>query len=371
MPGSEQLFAGFDHVRSFDSSCFQQYALDDIDVLAIRSTINVDQQLLARAPNLKLVVTATSGFDHIDTALLDTEGISWAHSGGCNASSVAEYVLSAICNSWHVGWRAQTANHLSDLTVGIVGFGFVGKAVSSLLSACGISWVAFDPFVESASGQWSDIIDCDVISLHTPLTEVGPHATRGMIDADTLNSLSSHQLLINASRGGVIEHSALVDVFAKSNRPFMVFDVWPEEPNYRPDLVSQTQLATPHIAGHSIEAKLRGTQMCAQVIGEFLGVSMDSCDITPLHETPSVTRMPDDIASPSDFLLQLMQQHYWVQNDDRVFRAYMAESRDFVKLRKTYPARFEITSRDIELEAHQAEFRKLAEQLGFNTINIR
>ena len=104
--------------------------------------------------------------------------------------------------------------------------------------------------------SFEEIANCDVISVHTPLTNSGDFPTRDLIGEDFLQQLPENTLLINSCRGGVVNENAVLDVLEKRNDILYVFDVWTNEPNVSTELVSKVHLATPHIAGYSMESKL-------------------------------------------------------------------------------------------------------------------
>ena len=273
LPLAAEYFGTIGAASGYDVGTLTPEQLVDVDVLAVRSTTRVTPELLACANRLTLVGTATAGINHLDTRYLDAQGIYWMSAAGCNAQAVAEYVLSVLCNAHLAG-----ITDLKRARVGIVGAGHVGSALSRLLDTLGIDYVLFDPPLAEQGDEriftdWQTILNCDVITLHVPFVPEGDYPTDKMIDAEVLNHLSAAQLLINACRGEVIDEVALKQRLMAGNGPTVVLDVFANEPDIDTDLLQYLWLATPHIAGHSLEGKYSGTQMVYEAICGLVGLT--------------------------------------------------------------------------------------------------
>lgn len=343
--------------------------LTDTDYLVVRSTTTVDDALLRQAEKLKFVTTATAGTNHLDKASLEAAGISWNSAGGCNSVAVAEYVVSAMLRADEAGYV-----DLASATVGIVGAGHVGSALASRLACLGISYQLCDPPLEDAGDprefcQISDILKCDVISLHVPLITSGDYPTVNLVNTAMLSKLTDKQLLINACRGEVVDETALLARLAQSDAPRFVTDVYWEEPEINMAVADAAWLATPHIAGHSVEGKIRGTQMVYAQLCERLDAPEDlelSDFLAPAEPLAVTFEQPQrDSLSRTD-LRRLFFSIYDICEDDRHFRQAMAESNQFAALRKAYRVRRECSAYTLQLNSAVSEgIRNQLQCLGF------
>ncbi|WP_218355342.1 4-phosphoerythronate dehydrogenase [Alteromonas lipotrueiana] len=358
IPNGADYFTSLGNAKSFDTGALQPGDLTDCDYLAVRSTTPVTASLLAQAKQLKMVGTATAGINHIDTDYLDNQGINWSSAGGCNAIAVAEYVVSILL-------KAYQSNKIQPdrITVGIIGAGHVGTALSRLLQSLNISYVLNDPPRQEAGDNRSfvsleEALSCEVISLHIPYIKDGKYPTANLIHAEHLASLLPHQLFINACRGEVVDEAALKARLQKDNAPTAVLDVFWHEPDIDTDLLNSLWFATGHIAGHSIEGKLRGTQLIYEAFCQA-------------RKQPTLLQMDDFLAMPMpiDFmprdpsvealsyneLTQLLLSIYDIAEDDRIFRQIMAESNKFAAYRKAYRVRREFNAYTLRLSGVVSE----------------
>ncbi|NQX89836.1 MAG: 4-phosphoerythronate dehydrogenase, partial [Halioglobus sp.] len=182
--------------------------LTDADILLVRSVTRVDQSLLSESP-VRFVGSATSGFDHIDRTYLQRRGIVFAHAPGANANAVVEYVLTAIAA---VGDTLEELLH--GAAVGIIGYGHVGSALAARLHDLGIDHKVYDPWLDPAvvgsAASLDDVLDCSVVTLHPELTHAKPWPSYHLLGAEELSQLRPNTLLINASRGAIIDNQALL-----------------------------------------------------------------------------------------------------------------------------------------------------------------
>ncbi|WP_442915390.1 4-phosphoerythronate dehydrogenase [Marinobacter sp. OP 3.4] len=326
--------------------------LMEADVLLVRSVTRVDASLLA-GTSVRFVGTATIGTDHVDTDWLAEQGIAFTPAPGCNATSVVQYVLSVL--SLFLLHRQQPS--FDGLTVGVVGAGNVGGALVRCLQALGVTVRVSDPPLQAQGGELpfaslDEVLQCDVISLHTPLTRGGPHATAHLLDEDRLSRLHGNQLLINSGRGPVIDNQALLRRLDEPDAPTVVLDVWENEPEPPPALVDRCWLATPHIAGYSLEGKSRGTEMVARALHQWAGAPMETdlaavLPVPPLSELRFTAR-----ATPMEALHRALMACYDPRDDDTRLRAVYADMAGpgstvgpaFDGLRKHYPVRREPAS---------------------------
>ena len=306
----------------------------DADILVVRTRTHCDRRLL-EGSRVRLIVTATIGYDHIDTAYLEASGIKWANCPGCNATSVAQYVA----NSLLLLQRDRRLN-LKASTLGIVGIGHVGTAVMEAARQIGIrNILANDPPREAAGERlpdglpWTDLStligESDIIILHTPLTTEGPHPTLRLIDAKMFSLMKHHPVIINAGRGGIIDEAALEAAIDAGTVHDVVLDTWEHEPYINTSLLQKTYIGTPHIAGYSADGKANATRMTLATICHFLGRPM-TFNIQP-------PPMPADFipaSSPDELALQLYNP---ISDSERL----KAHPDTFEHLRGSYPLRRE------------------------------
>ncbi len=370
LPLAAEYFGTIGAASGYDVGTLTPEQLVDVDVLAVRSTTRVTPELLACANRLTLVGTATAGINHLDTRYLDAQGIYWMSAAGCNAQAVAEYVLSVLCNAHLAG-----ITDLKRARVGIVGAGHVGSALSRLLDTLGIDYVLFDPPLAEQGDEriftdWQTILNCDVITLHVPLVPEGDYPTDKMIDAEVLNHLSAAQLLINACRGEVIDEVALKQRLMAGNGPTVVLDVFANEPDIDTDLLQYLWLATPHIAGHSLEGKYSGTQMVYEAICGLVGLTPEKSLDDFLPERPNLHVDLELCSDQGDNLapaIALVLSVYDVTEDNNNFRQGLAGPTSFTAMRKQYRVRRELAGHQVEFsrQPDSAIATQLA-KLGFN-----
>jgi erythronate-4-phosphate dehydrogenase len=362
MPLVEHYFADFGDVERFDGRTLQAEQLIDVGVLLTRSVTQVNEALLTKANALKMVGTATIGVDHIDTALLKSRNIAFTSAPGCNAIAVAEYVISslfALCQE-----NAQT---LAGKTIGIVGVGSIGSCLRDKLKALNMNVLLCDPPKHQA-GQLNEHIDIDVllaqsdiVTFHVPLIKSGDHSTLHLMNHTRLAALKAGTILINASRGDVIDNHALLSLMQQGHELDLVLDVWENEPTILRPLVEYTRFASVHIAGHTLEGKARGTQMLYQKWCDLQNVPHTK-QLTDFLPVPSVTHVSLQNTFSEADLGQLIHLVYDVRRDDGILRNNLNQ-RGFDTLRKTYPVRREFSTVTI---TGAGKYATLLADLGFN-----
>lgn len=356
--------------------------LQGIDILALRSTTKVTPALLAKADKLQFVTTATAGTNHLDKDYLTSANINFNSAAGCNAVAVAEYVLSVLLHAH----KAKKLD-LNKAKVGIVGAGNVGSALSRILTVLRIEHILCDPPLEESGDtrsfkSLSDIAKCDVITLHVPYVEAGAHPTGQLIDQDFLASLSSDQLLINACRGEVIDETSLLARLQQDNAPTVVLDVFDNEPHVDTSLFDYAWFITPHIAGHSVEGKVRGTQMIYEQICDIVSAPVNKALGDFLEPTtPVVAKLAHPKAEHLSFddLVAVFHQVYDISIDDAHTRdTLMAEGTQgtqnnetigskFAALRKQYRVRRECSAYVLEVPSSTSRnIQNTLSALGFD-----
>ena len=240
----------------------------DADLLLVRSVTQVNRALL-EGSRVRFVGTCTIGTDNLDLDYFAEVGIVWSSAPGCNARGVVDYVLGSVLTL-----AEREGVDPAARVYGVVGAGQVGWRLVNLLRGLGWHVRVCDPPRQAAEGGDFDslehIIDeCYVISLHTPLDA----STRHLFDTTRLAALKPGTWLINASRGAVVDNAALRSLLPQRPDLKVVLDVLEGEPQADVELAALCQLATPHIAGYSLDGKLRGTAQIYQACCRALGVA--------------------------------------------------------------------------------------------------
>ena len=276
----------------------------EADALFVRTRTRIDRALL-EGSKVRFVATATIGFDHIDQAYCQEAGIHWVSCPGCNAQAVCDYVEEAI---------SSMKSDKTELTVGIVGYGHVGKLVAQMAEKKGYKTLISDPPLGIGEALHTIAPLCDVITFHTPLTHEGKYPTYHLCDANILRICQPNTLIINAARGGVIDEKALCDILTDNGQLSTAIDCWDGEPEINKTLLNMVDLASFHIAGYSIQGKMRASEMCLHAFCEFFSLPILSINkkVVPLHgdsEKGWLLRITEQLkATPSHFE-QLRKQY--------------------------------------------------------------
>jgi len=274
IPYVKDAFQSLGKITTLKGRSIKSSDLTQTDILLVRSVTQVNKTLLADTP-VKFVASATAGFNHVDLDYLNSQHIGFARAPGGNAISAAEYVLAGICK-WSLE-KNQSLSELQQCTIGVIGYGNVGSRVKRLCESIGINCIINDPPLEesgAADVRFSSIeaaLDCDIVTLHTPLTTDGKHPTQRLINRQRIAQLKPGALFINAARGEVVEEPALLTRMEKDNDLDLILDVWENEPAISLDMLKHTLIGTPHIAGYSIDGKIRGTEMIYHAVCDYLG----------------------------------------------------------------------------------------------------
>lgn len=369
MPLLPEFFSGLGDLRSAPGRGMTPADIKAVDALLVRSVTRVSRELVQDSA-LRWVGTATIGTDHLDLAALHELGITVASAPGCNARAVGEYVATALALLAHEqGWQPQ------DKTLGIVGLGNTGKAVADLAATLGFRVLACDPHVslpEVPARCLQDLVaEADILSLHVPLIKDGPHATQHLIDAAVLAAMPAGRVLLNCSRGSVVDNAALLAHLRQyPGRMTAILDVWEGEPALRPELLQEVRIGTPHVAGYSQEGKWRGTAMLYEQLCRFLAVpaTVQLEQVQPAALPPPLVLDPA-LSVPATLAAVLLQACPLLR-DDAALRASMAAldpAAAFDALRKNYPPRREFTAQRVDLPAGHAAWSVLT-ALGFRPV---
>lgn len=258
--------------------------LHKADALLIRTVTPINKKTLSPVPEkLKFIGTGSAGTDHVDESFLHEHGITFSYAAGCNAQSVAEYVVTAL-----LLWSEQRAVDLNREKIGIIGVGHVGSALHNLLEKLNWSYVLYDPprmarDPSFESADLAELLSCSILTFHTPLTRKGDHPTFHWLDRDKLVS-KSYKLVINTSRGGVINETDLKQSMKDGNVQDIIIDVWKNEPLFNDKLAEKAFIATPHIAGYSIQSKFRASKLIVDDMTNFFSLKTETCSLAHNYE---------------------------------------------------------------------------------------
>ena len=364
MPYAAEHFKAWGDIESFNHKTVQPGDLIEADILFVRSTTKVNEELIGNCKELKFVATATSGANHVDIDYLKSQGIGFASAAGSNAISVAEYVVSAILVTAE---KHKTA--VQGKSVGVIGAGQVGTEVARKLKALGMRVFLCDPPLEDVGDERTfvscdEALACDVVTLHTPLIQKGMHQTHHLINKKRLEKLRADQLLINAARGEVVDNVALLALFESGKEMQVVLDVWENEPDIDLRLLPFLSLATAHIAGHSIEGKAKGTAFVYHHAAKALGLNAD-VDwrlLLPRNNLEPVLCDAKNLTT-LDIIKRSVLHVYDIRQDDTAFREQVNGAGDFQYYRKNYPIRREFAS--TQVKTGNSDGTKALYALGF------
>lgn len=369
IPAAEACFGTFGTLTRVAGREISAADVADADALIVRSITQVDRALLAGS-QVGFVGTCTIGTDHVDQTFLAEQGIVFASAPGCNAEAVVDYVLSSLLTlAEREGWT------LAERTVGIVGVGNVGSRLLTRMTGLGLAVLACDPpraEREGAEGfaELDELIArCDVLCLHTPLVTAGPHATQHLLDAQRINELSPGCVLLNAGRGDCVDGLALRSRLSGKGDITTVLDVWEQEPTIDPSLRDLAALATPHIAGYSLDGKLRGGWMIHQALARYLDMPsrLAFSDLTP---PPALASLRLEQTLSVDEALRLCARAVYDTRRDNdslqreVLRSGIAQG--FDRCRADYPLRREFATLNVQLSDEAVALEEVLRAAGFS-----
>ncbi|MDE1166333.1 MAG: 4-phosphoerythronate dehydrogenase PdxB [Pseudomonas sp.] len=368
IPLLDAFFAGFGEIRRVPGRSIDRETLEGADVLLVRSVTQVNRALLEGSA-IRFVGTCTIGTDHLDLDYFAERGIQWSSAPGCNARGVVDYVLGSLLTLAEI-----EGVDLAQRRYGVVGAGQVGSRLVKVLRELGWDVRVCDPVRQAAEGgdfvSLEEVLDyCDVISLHTPLTRTGPHATWHLLGEERLARLPSGAWLINAARGPVIDNVALRELLLARDDVQAVLDVWEHEPQVDLELADLCVLATPHIAGYSLDGRQRGTAQIYDALCVWLEVAND-IKLADLLPRPWLAEMAlQGQTDPAWALAALCRGVYDPRRDDADFRRSLSEDPTkqkaaFDALRKHYPIRREIEGLKVRIDGYSPDLRKIVLALG-------
>ena len=359
-----EAFSGLGEVYLYNGREITNAVLKDADVLLVRSITNVNAKLL-EGTNVKFVGTATIGTDHIDVDYLEKNKIVFSDAKGCNSDAVAEYVFTALFNIVN-----EKGIQLKGKSLGVVGVGNIGSRIVRFAKVLGMEVLPNDPPLKRKTGDMNylelkDLMNADIITFHVPLNMEGEDRTYHLFDYDKLNSLKDGAIIINASRGPVIDNSALTELIEKKKLT-TVLDVWEDEPDIKTDLLRKIRYGTPHIAGYSYEGKVNGTVILYKALCRSLNKVPSWQPENPAAEDPILAvsgKKGVELA-----LFEAIDKVYKISNDDRELREIINTDNTgkfFDTLRKNYKLRREFLNYTINIDPLNEELASLFKRFRF------
>ncbi|QCU90727.1 4-phosphoerythronate dehydrogenase [Thiomicrorhabdus sediminis] len=337
VPYAKEIFSHLGEVITLPGRDICNHHLLNADALIVRSRTQVNESLLKNTA-VKYVGSTVVGLDHIDQHYLSTEGITFYSAQGCNANSVAEYVITILFQlAEHFGFD------LSRKTLAIIGVGNVGSRVYSKAKILGIECLLNDPPKIEANPDlllnepYTDLDTClkaDIITVHTPLTSNGKHPTLDLISAEKLKRVEPHQIIINAARGGIINEAA----WSKTKTLANIIDCWENEPYIDKALYDTAFIATPHIAGHSLDAKVAGSSMVYGNLCKHWQITPDKSWQKALPKSPEPIEI-QNLANKQATLCQIFSKTHNPQADDLAIRSENHDEveKKYEKFRRNFP----------------------------------
>jgi len=363
IPFAREMFDHLGTIKLVPGKEINPAIAKDADALIIRSRTQINEELLNKS-NVSFVGSTVVGLDHVDQAYLKAQDIHFYSAQGCNANSVAEYILTCLLIT-----AEKHQFNLNEKTLGIIGVGNVGKLVHKKAQALGIKCLLNDPpKVEQhpeLAASYTNLETCltaDIITVHTPLTSIGKHPTQNLISEDNLKKITPNQIIINAARGGIINEQA----WSKTQTLANIIDCWENEPTINETLYKTAAIATPHIAGHSLDAKIAGTQMVYLALCKQWEINPNDRWQTSLPQQPNIIEATP-MGSLQSRLTNICTQTYNPLQDDQAIRHVKIQNlyKSYENYRRNYPVHREWKQHIIDTKNDQT-LNKLLILLGFN-----
>ncbi len=324
-------------------------AVGQADALIVRTRTKCGASLL-EGSNVKMIATATIGTDHIDLDYCRSKNIYVASAPGCNSGAVLQYVYASLYALLAKKSSGRPA-HLRNKVLGVVGVGHVGSKVAAMGEALGLEVLRNDPpeairqerlVREGRLSPMDAVRYCpldelleksDIVTLHVPLVEAGRFATKSMADAGFFGRMKKGSIFINSCRGSVVDDNALI---AAGDQLYgIILDVWNGEPGINPELLARADVATPHIAGYSVEGKINGTVAAVRECAKYFGLK--DLEGFSLEDKKSVRKIRIK-GEPEENVAAAILEGFPVMELDTMLRK---SPRDFEMIRSEYKLRNE------------------------------
>lgn len=367
IPFLKGAFEGVAQVKYLPGAQISRNDLMDADALITRTRTRCNKELLEGTP-VRFIATATIGYDHIDTEYCDTRGIKWTNAPGCNSSSVQQYIVSTL-----LYLVKQNKLDPKKMTLGVVGVGNVGSKVATAAEALGMRVMLNDPPRQRSENnplfvELDQVLEeSDVISLHVPLNKGGRDNTWEIVNEEFTGRMKKGAVLINTSRGSVIKEEAVLNALDSAVLSDVILDVFPEEPVISRRLLEAITLATPHIAGYSMDGKANGTSMSVQALSRFFNLGMENWFPEAIPEPPQLELLADASQGKLyEVLWEIFRETYDVTVDSENLRN---DPGAFENLRGNYPLRREQSAYSVRLFQGYEEISTILDLLGFSVLS--
>lgn len=345
----------FDEVVLLPAKEITSEVVKNADALLVRTRTFCNADLL-EGSTVKFIGSATIGFDHIDSKYCNSRGIEWVNAPGCNSGGVQQWIASALI---HIS--KTKGIDLKGKVLGVVGVGNVGKKVVAIGLALGMKVLCCDP-PRKRDENLLDFVDInaiaqqsDFVTFHVPLTNTGVDATHHMVNSDLLSSFKNGVVLLNSSRGEVIDTQSLIESIKSKKFSAVALDVWENEPTISHELLNLVDIATPHIAGYSLEGKVNGTSMVIDSLSRFFNLG-----IHPWTPRPNPADVKEILQNPID-LIDVIERTSQIKKDDIQLRI-MPDA--FEQIRSDYNLRRDFTGYSIS--GCNKDLANLLKGLGFS-----
>ncbi len=327
LPGLKEAFPPPFNLKLYNNQQELESLIASQNILVCRANLKVDATLLTKC-NLTYVATASSGSDNLDKPYLANQNIIFFDAKGCNATSVADYMISCIA-------LLEQKELLKRQKIGIVGLGHVGSALFSRLKKIGFELICYDPLKQQnephfVSCELEELYSCDALCVHAQLHDTQPYPSQNLINKAFLQKLNSQCIIINASRGGIVNEQAILDL-----NSLYCADVYLNEPHINKEIIQHSLICTPHIAGHSIEAKLNAVTLISKKIHTQLGLPLPNY-LTPPKPKPLLY----DINNWQGFALSI----YNPMNETQQLKKASSLASSFLALREKHKVRHDFCS---------------------------
>lgn len=314
IPFIEGVFEPYAEVLYRDAPDICREDLLDADALVIRTRTRCDAALLAGTA-VKIIATATVSLDNIDLPWCRENGIYVQNASGCNAGGVTNYVFSAL-----YGTAARKSISLGGATLGIIGLGSAGQRVEEMAFALGFKTLRYDPLRAEKEGmlEFHDLdtvlAGSDIVTMHIPVND----STRGMADAAFFARMKPGAFFINTAQGELVVEEDLLQAIPRLGP--VILDTWCHEPDINRELLERVDIATPHIAGYTLQGKQVGTSLAIRAVARFFGLS-GLYDFFPTTEIVEYQAVHVDVRDKTQGqIAAIIQYNYPIFTDDFMFR---------------------------------------------------
>ena len=365
IPFLKGVFEPYARVVYLPGSKISPADVREADALIVRTRTRVGRELL-EGSQVKAVVSATIGTDHMDIPWLEENHIAWANAPGCNSGSVMQYIASVFA--------VLETNYypLSGKTLGIVGVGNVGSKVKKVGEAFGMKVVLNDPPRQEAEPDFKGVDlnvllqMSDVVSFHVPLQQEGKYPTFHLLNDATLMMMKRGSVLINTSRGEVVEERVMKKGISSGIIEHGILDVWENEPDISRELQKRLMIGTPHIAGYSVDGKANGTAAAVRFISGQFDLALDNWFPAQLPVFDDMNIVPEnDDKNQNKQLASVVLPTYDVRADsDRL----ADHPENFEEQRGNYPVRREFPAWTLQLSGQYHHLKQPLKLLGFHVV---